>query len=229
MKQPNDILNELREMNSPLADMSREMPYCLPIDYFEQLGNIVLEVINIEEPEAPVFGKEMPFSVPQGYFEELQDNITNTIALSGFAKENPLSVPAGYFENLPLAILNSVKEVPVKKKTNIISFGSTLILQQIKLAAAAILVIGIGMGMYKYNLDKRVPNISKALSEIPEYAINDYVNQHVDDVDAELILGTVETDTHASVKQLNEDEIIDYLNETGWEKDQSKKIENEQL
>jgi len=229
MTQQNDILNELKELNSPLADMSRKMPYYLPESYFEELDATILSIVTEAKPEMPFFSKEMPFSVPQGYFEGLPGNVMANITLNELRKENSLYVPQGYFETLPDQILNKIKEQPIKKKTKVISFSHTMLWQQLRLGAAAVLLIGIGLGMYKYNVDKRTLNIDKALSQIPEYAINDYVSQHVDDVDAELILGTVENDPKASAKQLNEDEIIQYLNETGWGKDQSTKTENEQL
>lgn len=68
MSEENNILNELREMQSPLADIPRQMPYAVPDEYFsaaqEQILMIPLEEILPGKSPAP-------YAVPRGYFEGL--------------------------------------------------------------------------------------------------------------------------------------------------------------
>lgn len=63
-----DILNELEELNSPLAKISRGMPYQVPESYFTSLPERVYQSASLYQEEAP---ENMPYEVPTGYFETL--------------------------------------------------------------------------------------------------------------------------------------------------------------
>lgn len=67
----NEILQELREMGSPLADCRRNMPYELPADYLENLPGVLWEKVE----RNVTLSKEMPHIVPGGYFDNLAGNI----------------------------------------------------------------------------------------------------------------------------------------------------------
>lgn len=65
----NDILQELKEMNSPLAELPERMPFNLPEGYFEQLPDVVNEAKERE------LSKAMPHTTPVGYFDRLPQQV----------------------------------------------------------------------------------------------------------------------------------------------------------
>ncbi len=69
MSRNNDILNELKELNSPLAELPHSMPFTVPGGYFEQLPN------EINTAKKRGINKTMPHSVPTGYFESLSQEV----------------------------------------------------------------------------------------------------------------------------------------------------------
>jgi hypothetical protein len=81
MKQRNNILQELQELNSSLGEIQAGMAYSVPAGYFENLAELVL--LKIKEAEVPPAkeietlspllsraSRKMPFEVPGGYFEQ---------------------------------------------------------------------------------------------------------------------------------------------------------------
>jgi len=51
MSSANDIIQELRELDSQLAAIPRTMPYEVPVGYFEGLADVVLSIAKNEEPQ----------------------------------------------------------------------------------------------------------------------------------------------------------------------------------
>ncbi|MFT3909078.1 MAG: hypothetical protein QM737_06590 [Ferruginibacter sp.] len=129
MMQKNEMIyNELKELNSPLADISNRNVFTVPDGYFDALAAGILHGIHnqsaIDELEIP----PLDLKVPVGYFEGLADTIMSKIkkeeADSSLENEYPsllepvrhmnvFKVPAGYFENLAENIL---VKVPVQAK-----------------------------------------------------------------------------------------------------------------
>lgn len=130
MTQKDNILQELKELNSSLAVITPLNSYSVPVGYFDGLAARVLnrikaiEAENAKEeiaylsPELSSIAKQMPYAVPHGYFETLAENALQSLQernyykaakeeteslsplLAGLKKEMPYSVPVGYFENL---------------------------------------------------------------------------------------------------------------------------------
>ncbi|MCB0700503.1 MAG: hypothetical protein H6551_05520 [Chitinophagales bacterium] len=75
MKATEDILLELQSMNSPLADMPRNMPYEVPEGYFDSLPIAVLDHDN----DNIRLKHDLPYTVPDNYFEELPSIILKNI------------------------------------------------------------------------------------------------------------------------------------------------------
>lgn len=75
-----DILNELQQLNSPLAAYPRTMPYALPEGYFE---DVVAQLNRTIAADMQVLNRDMPFSLPDGYFEKLPGTLLQA------AKETP--------------------------------------------------------------------------------------------------------------------------------------------
>lgn len=128
MTQKDNILQELKELDSCLADIEVQNVYMVPAGYFDGLAAQVMARIKAMEadnaadeldPLYPQLGKlsrKMPYSLPKDYFETLPDNVLNAIHTSGqsakdelaaispflssLKKETLYSVPEGYFESL---------------------------------------------------------------------------------------------------------------------------------
>ncbi|HEX7847246.1 MAG TPA: hypothetical protein VF476_15705, partial [Chitinophagaceae bacterium] len=155
MTQRDNILQELKELESPLAVWPVQHVYTIPAGYFDGLAEQVLnrikalEATNVSDellflsPFLDAVSKEMPNNVPAGYFDELSGSMMKLVAdsneqtakeeletlsplLSGLKKEMPYSVPAGYFETLS-----------AKPETKIVSITSR---KWFRYAAAAVIV-----------------------------------------------------------------------------------------
>jgi len=82
MSEKNNILEELRDLNSTLNPLESENIYRVPAGYFEGLAAQVLERIKALETSDPAeelnqispflakLSKKMPYAAPQGYFDQ---------------------------------------------------------------------------------------------------------------------------------------------------------------
>ncbi len=128
MNKSDNILSELKELNSHLALVSNENCYKVPAGYFESIASQVLSRIRALEstdvseelahlsPFLSSLPKQVPYSIPAGYFENISESILHAIKdgdepsavetehisplLAGLKKNNPYSVPERYFEGL---------------------------------------------------------------------------------------------------------------------------------
>lgn len=216
MKENNDILQELSDMNSPLAGISRSMPYVLPDDYFDSLPANIMAGIRLD-----AISKAMPYVVPEKYFvsfeAELAKRINETEEGSLPKTIMPFTAPAGYFDTLPQQILSKVK-ASQKPGAKTIAIG-TEIWRQIRWAAAAILLLGIGIGSFKIFVKPQPLSPETALSQVSKSEVSLFVEQNIDDFDADMLAGNMSAgDIQALTKQLNDEDIQQYLDDTGWEK-----------
>ena len=130
MTQKENILQELSELKSTLANVTLQNVYTVPVGYFDGLAAQVLNRIKametknaVEElgylsPSLSNISKQMPYSIPAGYFDGLAEKVMQLVReskdyqtakeeletlsplLSGLNKTMPYSVPQGYFESL---------------------------------------------------------------------------------------------------------------------------------
>lgn len=199
MKNIDEINNELRRMDSPLADMSRTMPYEVPVGYFDSFMQ------GVEMLKA---GKQMPYDIPKGYFESLAGNVLFEVKKSN---DYAMEVPVGYFENLPAEILAKVKQADKKPKT--ISIGVT-VWKNVRFAAAAILLLGVGLGLYHMGFTNRGYNVENELAMISQDELHEYVQQHIDEYEMEMITSGAESfEIKPAATELTKEELQNYLNE----------------
>ncbi len=158
MTPKNNIAQELRELESSLADLSAQNTYSVPEGYFEGLAKQVLNRIRAMEaataaeelghlsPLLSQLPKTMPYTVPAGYFEEMESTLVSVAMygeqdaseelgnisplLSGLKKEMPYSVPAGYFDSI------SVPVAETKQPAKVVSMGGSR--KWFRYAAAAV-------------------------------------------------------------------------------------------
>jgi len=209
----NDILDELRSWGSPLADMPRTMPFAVPQGYFEGLEKHVMTGINMDKDYPIPVPKNMPYDVPQGYFENLPAQM---LALAGeepvlsVPRTMPFDIPAGYFENLPEQILETARKA---EKTKVIPFGKK-IGRSIRWAAAAVLLLGISIGSYRILNPAMTLNPEQKLAQVSENELSDYIVQNIDEFDTDLLENNIASAN--SIQSLSDEDIINYLDETGW-------------
>jgi hypothetical protein len=134
MTQGDNILQELNELNSKLANHLPQNVYTVPVGYFEGLATQVISRVKAMEaitaaeelgclsPALNKLTRQTPYSAPAGYFEELPTHILNIIKadtgndeisvlspfLRSLSKEMPYTVPAGFFEGLDEMTLKNI-------------------------------------------------------------------------------------------------------------------------
>jgi hypothetical protein len=211
MNKVNEITEELKEMGSVLADMPRVMPYSVPDNFFENFENSLHEAIS-ETSEAASntdWGKSMPYEVPDNYFETL----TESIVANSVHQEKSGTVPYGYFEQLPERMLALAKAEEARtKKAKIISLQGYRMFRQMKWVAAAALILGIGFGSYRL-INSRHSDPEKMLSAVPSNDIREYLQQHIYRLDVDRVVSNSDINN----LQLERGDIIQYLNDTGWD------------
>ncbi len=231
MNRVNEVTEELERIGSILAVLSRAMPYSVPTGYFDQPLTFNHPDINFAPQDFsfitndPVFNhpgiseqKGMPYGVPAGYFEGLAGNIIAAVKadpagqLDNLSRKMPNSIPAGYFEALPARVLQAAKTAsPVRKKTTVIPLGRDAF-RQVRWAAAAILLVCIGLGSYVSFFSGGQSGTESMLATVPNEEIQDYL-QHSYILDVNRIVNNNEVNKI----QVDNTDIIQYLNETGWD------------
>jgi hypothetical protein len=205
--------------------MSAEMPYVLPDNYLSNLAETLTQGVRhaeaIEDPATPALPKALPFIVPEGYFtelvEQLQDHIAENNVPSGIT--TPYQTPAGYIESLPAQIASTIigKEKAHLSKGKIISIHPTW-KRASGIAAAALLVLGLGLGSYRY-FNSTTPDTAATveLSKLDASDIANYVEQNVDEFDAETLTAALssEVTSEETLPILEASEIQEYLEESG--------------
>lgn len=215
MNVANDITGELENMGSVLAGMPRGMPYAVPADYFEGFTAMLQQSIpNSGGATEEIWSKQMPYQVPAGYFDTLSGEVMNTIAAenisAAFPAQAPFQVPAGYFALLPSQVLQAAKQADSKKrKATIIPLRRPGFLRW---SVAAVLFIMVGFGAYISFWNTDMPNSDRILSSISGTELHDYV-QHTYRLDVDRIVGYKEINN----VQFDDKDIINYLDENGWD------------
>lgn len=210
-------------MDSPLAEPSLPTSFVLPEGYFATLADALMaSSIAFEKSDENVPGltTALPFTVPDGYFGNLAERLTLAVIRPDLGHKSilPYEVPQDYFSNLPDMLLATAKKDALPRRTRLIALRPEWN-RFARLAAAAVLVLGLSFGSYRYlhtvNPDKVAV---QQLSKVDDEAIGVYVEQHVDDFDAESLEATV-TAAHAdaampTLSTLDATEIQDYLRES---------------
>lgn len=238
----NTILNELKDLESSLANYSPQNIYTVPNGYFEGLPTQILnrikaleatdpkEELNYLSPLLSNISKEIPYAVPAGFFQHMSEDVLQNVAnpahhqtseeeietlsplLSSLKNKNPYSVPAGYFENLETGI--------EKNETKVISIARR---RWYRLAVAAVFIGVVAIGGLLFirsgqvdpnkNPDKWISkNVNKKVS-------GEKIDEFVKLAEDEPLNAADENDEtkQAEIKELMKDipekEIQDFLND----------------
>jgi hypothetical protein len=116
----------------------------------------------------------------------------------------PFEAPAGYFEKLPGKLLLAVKNA--NRGKTIALPGMQVIFSHIRLAAAAVLLLCIGLGAYTTFFNQAY-RTHTALQKVPASVLQEYIENTGHGVEG----------ADLSSLQFKDEDIVIYLNETGWE------------
>ena len=242
MTQRDTILQELRELESNLANAGFQNVYQAPASYFEGLANEILKRIKELEsttakeelshlsPLLSSIKKEMPFSVPDGYFRTLGKKVEQAISneidqapqeelvelsplLSGLKKKTTYTVPEGYFENL-----QPVVDIEGKR-----SEGKVIPITRRKWFryAAAAVVIGFVASLTFILRDKQPVDpdtksyawIQKNLKKVSTDDIDEFV-ELANAETADVVKVDAKNEISNLLKDISDKEIQDFLNDT---------------
>jgi len=207
MNNGTDIQQELREMGSILTGLPRTMPYSVPAGYFDRFDE------TVKDHCIPKWGKALPYTVPAGYFDQLPGQITAwTTAeyISVPLADMPFQVPQGYFGQLPQQVLAAARAQETHAQTT----KRKRIPMPARWAAAAILVLGIGISTYRMLSTTPVQETpaEHILASVQAPELEEYLDGNYR-LDAEVI----EKNDDINKMKLDEQDIIKYLDETGWD------------
>lgn len=76
MASAQDILQELKELNSSLGELPKAMPYELPEGYFD---GFVADITAKVSTQQELMNKHVPFTVPDEYFDNLPGQILQSV------------------------------------------------------------------------------------------------------------------------------------------------------
>jgi predicted house-cleaning noncanonical NTP pyrophosphatase (MazG superfamily) len=237
----NNILQELREMNSGLAGFSHESVFRVPEGYFDSLAGEILRKIKASEaanakeeleflsPMLSGFSKTAPYSVPAGYFQGLEKKLDEIILagkeqsvteeleslsplLSGLKNKPTYTVPEGYFHQL---------ERPKEDVVLVAKVVSITSRKWFRYAAAAILigvVATIGFKLIKRGetidpSDKSLAWVKKNMKKVSTDDINEFV-ELANTASADIVKTDTKDDITNLLKDVSDKEIQDFLNDT---------------
>lgn len=213
------IYNELKELNSWLADISNTNVFTVPAGYFDSLSSDILFSINDQSTITELNIGFSDMKVPEGYFDGLADQIMNKIRidesdlalgeqepafLASIRKLNVFTVPEGYFDSLAGAILSKLPQQParvVEMKPRVSFF---------KYAAAAAIAGIIGFSLF--NTFDNSSNIKVAQTNPIGPVVHVQVDQEVLKKANEILKSN---SFDKEVEALNEEDIVRYLKNNG--------------
>jgi hypothetical protein len=222
MENREEILNELRDLHSSLANVDNHNVYSVPNGYFASFSNEIITRIKQDE----LLSSNNPFSVPENYFSNLADNILSKIKqqnnsevyielqqiaplLNTINKQNIYSVPENYFNQFTI-------NVHTKQKAKIVSFSKFR--KFTNYAAAAIIAGVLVTGAFIYNgkssknsfdLKSEVKKVSD--EELQEYLSSNTVHPYL--IQEENTISNNIIDVKEEMQFVPDDELKQYLQE----------------
>lgn len=159
------------------------------------------------------FSRKMPFDVPADYFAgfeaAMHTRVTEASLPQAKNQEAAFAVPEGYFDQLPREVLAKIDgRKENKSKTIVITRNWWLPVR----AAAAIFLLLLGGWVYRSALVNR--SFDSRLASVPDASLSAYVIQTSSDLNTEKILAG---DPVKLQVPLTEEEITQYLDDTGWQ------------
>jgi hypothetical protein len=230
-----DIIQELNNLGSSLADAEPQNIYSIPDGYFDGFADQVLNLIKVNESLTWLSSlpKNTPYQVRNEYFIGLEERVIQAIRnhpdyqtskeemeslsplLSSLNKRPVYSVPEGYFENFKIE--DEEKEV----KTKVVSVSRKLY----RYAAAAIIVgvVALGAILILNNRGNKInPNsnpqawVAKNLKKVSSEEINEFVKLADEEstLKGSIAINTKTDDIKELMKDVPVTQISEFLDET---------------
>ena len=191
-----DAKEELGYLSPLLSNISKEVPYAVPPDYFQNLSENITQHIT----------EHADYQTSEEEIESLSP------LLSRLKNKNPYSVPAGYFESL--------ETKTEKKEATVISITKRR-WYRLAVAAAIIGVVAIGgllfIGKNKVSVDNPYAWINKNVTKkVSEEKIDEFVSL-VNNDNNEKVEDETDVSKQAEIKELMKDvpekDIEEFLND----------------
>ena len=238
MSPRNDILIELKELDSTLAGVTLVNTYQVPAGYFDGFASSMLSLVKamdtMDAREELSFlssvvnhiDRKMPFAVPANYFNGLEKRLMDGVLaseseeeletlsplLSGLKKNNPYTVPDKYFEGL----VNIAKNNEPRKEAKIISIS---VRKWFRVAAAAVVISFIAVGAFLFTRKDSIDPANKSHAwvekSLKQVSTND-LNQFIDMSDERLpVIASVTPGKEAKelVNNLSDEQIQHFLDD----------------
>lgn len=239
MAQEATILNELKELNSCLAEEGLQPTYTVPAGYFESFPAEVMKRIKaLDAAENPAdelaslspllsgLSKKMPHTVPAGYFETLSQSLEQHIEttenaaveletisplLSELKYKSTYTVPHGYFENFPEAMVKKA----TGKGARVVGMGGR---SWLRYAAAAVMIGFIAVTALLFFNKPDTPNptshdlVKKMMKKVSTDEINSFVESSIETPVVAQVSAT--TEVKNLMKDVSDKEIQDFLTDT---------------
>lgn len=242
---PEQMTAIIRTMNADTVlslPVSKSGPYDLPEGYFDHLSGQVLTLARenkaiTEDSRHPWADdtRHNPYQVPEDYFtgfaQQLMakisgedETVTEEIAhlsplLAGLQKAQPFALPKGYFNGE--AFSRQVQEQ--QEQNRIVEHPSVRSIKWARWAAAAAVIAIFVLGGLHYLVPgtpmTEKASFQKALAQIPEQSIREWLSNNMDEFDVNSLGGSVsniKTVSSPSLNGISEQEIRDYLENEVW-------------
>lgn len=244
---PNEIMSGIRAISASEPELAQiDLPYQVPASYFEQSAQQLFDHVMgahrvIEDTHIAGLSKANVFTVPAGYFDHLENNVWATIkqedSFEEELEESPLLASlkgVNPFETHQTAEIAVPKiAAGIKKKPEIevpMTVRKSLRWSNWVAAASVALFFVLGAGwlitdnrnnasdMAQSTIGK--PDmVSKKLADIPDAAIEAYLEQNIDDFNEYLLednISSASANTQYSAEQalnnISDAELEAYLN-----------------
>ncbi len=191
------IQNELKELNSLLADISNGNVYSVPDGYFDVLSFDIL--LTVKQPTKQV---EVAGTLPTGYFEGLSGSIMKkikaemtddegSVLLKGLKDINVYSVPVGYFDDLASGIIEKLhqpaKVVVMQKRSSFFKYAAAAVITGL-MGLSVISVFDKKERADSIKISHEVAfNFDEAFSTLTDADIVNYLQKEGQDVNAALV------------------------------------------
>lgn len=238
MSTRNDILNELKELESSLSGLPLINTYQVPAGYFDGFSSRMLNIVkamdtmdareelSLLSPLVNDIDRNMPFAIPANYFNGLENRIMEGVLasesdaeletlsplLSGLKKKNPYTVPDNYFEGL----VNIAKNSEPRKEAKVISIGAR---KWFRVAAAAVVISFITIGAFLFTrkdtvsaADKSYAWVKKSLNQVSTNDLDQFIDVS-DDQSPVIASVTPGKEAKELVNNLSDEQIQHFLDD----------------
>jgi hypothetical protein len=245
---PLQMIGLIQHMNTETSfaiDMDRTGPFEVPANYFDELSGQILSKVNAMDNivlhgryEWTDQDRKNPFSIPQGYFENFGSGVLDQIfnqeeeaqleietispLLAGLKKEKAFTVPENYFNGEVL----SQKARRQEAQPKVVQHPAVKSITWARWAAAAAVLAIFTLGGFHYLIpssggDGDNPSFERALAQIPEAKIKDWLSMNMDESDinglGSSLAGNIKTaTTKHTLNNFSDKEVEDYLETEVW-------------